>query len=42
MYKKHSEFVLNCIIEEFKKSEEYFVIITVPTRTLVSQRQLNT
>lgn len=28
---------LNCIVEEFKKSGEYSVIITVPTRTLVSQ-----
>ena len=28
---------LNCIVEEFKKTGEYSVIITVPTRTLVSQ-----
>jgi len=28
---------LNCIVEEFKKSKEYSVIITVPTRTLVDQ-----
>ncbi len=28
---------LNCVVEEFKEHKEYFVVITVPTVTLVNQ-----